>query len=378
MRFLLKGLLFIILFIFVLNIFGSSLKDMNVYSAFKEFKTKFITVMNHPNVASTLETIQGSMDTVLEDINEAFTSIQKEQPAPAKVEKTRLQQPQSHTFSVHNIEIGDSKDEVDRLAGVAQRAVPNEYELNWFTYHENYQNFFMVAYDRQNKVAGLYTNQDLISSKQGITNGTAKETVRNALGEPMTGIRKGLITYRTQTDSEYDLFQLDNSYVTIFYDKHENNTVTAIQIISSDMEQQKEGFYPDSSSALKEGFELQLFDLTNATRVEHGLPFLSWDDHVRETARKHSNDMAINNFFDHTNLDGQSPFDRMEEDNIRFRVAGENLAAGQTSSIFAHEGLMNSLGHRENILHPDFESIGVGVAFDSESKPYFTENFLTK
>lgn len=377
MRFFLKGLLFVILIIFVINIL-SGLKGSNVHSVFNEFKTKIMTIINHPNVASTLETIQGGMDTVLEDINEAFISIQKEQPSSEKVEKTELQQPLSQSFSVHNIEIGDPKDEVDRQAGIAQRATPNEYGVNWFTYHENYHNFFMVAYDRQNNVAGLYTNQDLISSKHGISNGSMKETVRNVLGEPMTGIRKGLITYRTQTDGEYDLFQLDNSYVTIFYDKHENNTVTAIQIISSDLEQQREGFYPEGSTSLKEGFELQLFDLTNAARVEHGLPYLSWDDHVRETARKHSSDMAKNNFFDHTNLEGQSPFDRMEEDNIRFRVAGENLAAGQTSSIFAHEGLMNSLGHRENILHPDFESLGVGVAFDAESKPYFTENFLTK
>ena len=93
-----------------------------------------------------------------------------------------------------------------------------------------------------------------------------------------------------------------------------------------------------------------MFDLTNATRVEHGLHPLSWDDHVKLTARDHSTDMAINQYFDHTNLKGESPFDRMEEDQISFRTAGENLAAGQISSIFAHEGLMNSIGHRENIL----------------------------
>ena len=251
-------------------------------------------------------------------------------------------------------------------------------DVNWFTYHENYQNFFMVAYDQHDKVAGLFTNQDLISSKHSITLGSSKETVLAAIGEPMKGIRKGLVTYRTQNDGEYDQFQFDTSYVTIFYDKHENNTVTAIQIISDSLEQQREDFYPEGSTALKEGFELQLFDLTNAARVEHGLPFLTWDHTVRETARDHSSDMAVNNYFDHINLEGQSPFDRMEEDKISFRAAGENLAAGQISSIFAHEGLMNSLGHRENILHTDFESLGVGVAFDPESKPYFTENFLTR
>ena len=174
------------------------------------------------------------------------------------------------------------------------------------------------------------------------------------------------------------MFQVDNSFITVFYDKHENNTVTAVQIISEELEKKKKDYYPEVSQELKEGFEFQLFDLTNAARVEHGLSILSWDDQVKQTARDHSVDMAQNHYFNHTNLEGQSPFDRMEEDNISFLAAGENLAAGQMSSIFAHEGLMNSLGHRENILQTQFESLGIGVAFDSESKPYFTENFLAK
>ena len=183
---------------------------------------------------------------------------------------------------------------------------------------------------------------------------------------------------KLDNNDEFNLFQIDNSYITIFYDKHENQTVTGVQIISEELEQQKKDYYPEESQQLKEGFEFQLFDLTNAARVEHGLSVLTWDDQVKMTARDHSADMAENHYFNHTNLEGLSPFDRMEEDNITFHAAGENLAAGQMSSIFAHEGLMNSLGHRENILQTQFESLGVGVAFDSESKPYFTENFLAK
>ncbi|WP_407058474.1 CAP domain-containing protein [Paracerasibacillus soli] len=39
---------------------------------------------------------------------------------------------------------------------------------------------------------------------------------------------------------------------------------------------------------------------------------------------------------------------------------------------------MNSLGHRENILKEDYKVLAVGVAFDNESIPYYTENFVTK
>src|SRR5690606_33019701 len=167
-------------------------------------------------------------------------------------------------------------------------------------------------------------------------------------------------------------------YVTFFYDLHNNETLTSVLIISKEMEDRKKGLYGAGSRELREGFEYQLFDLVNATRVRFHLHPLKWDENVRNTARKHSKDMAENNYFSHTNLEGQSPFERMREDRIFFTFAGENLAYGQFNSIFAHEGLMNSESHRENILRPEFEYVGIGVAFNSDSQPFFTQNFYKK
>lgn len=291
-------------------------------------------------------------------------------------EKVELTPPSEQTFSIHNIELGNAKADIEHNLGLAKRISQNEYGLDWHAYHENYHNFFMVMYDKNDQAAGLYTNQDLLSSTNGIKIGTSsKESVRSILGEPITKIQKGMVIYQLQEDNDNDLFLLDDAYVTIFYDKHENNTVTAIQIISKSLEDNKKDFYTAASPALKEGFEYQMFDLTNAARVNHQLPILTWDDHVKETAREHSDDMAVNNYFDHQNLEGQSPFDRMKEDDITFLTAGENLAYGQLSSIFAHEGLMNSLGHRENILRQEYEYLGVGVAFNEKSQPYYTQNY---
>lgn len=294
------------------------------------------------------------------------------------VPKVELTKPAQQEFSIFNIELGDSKDNVVSNLGTPNRSTLNEYGTNWNAYHDNYHHFFMVMYDNQNKVAGLYTNQDLIASKNGIKLGTAKDTVRNLLGKPLTSIQKGLVLYKLPEQDEYDMFLIDNTYVTVFYDQHQNNTVTAVQLISKDLEDKKTDIYPKPSSQLKAGFEYQLFDLTNAARVQHQLPVLTWDEHVQATARKHSTDMAVHHYFDHTDLKGQSPFDRMAADHIFFQLAGENLAYGQFSSIFAHEGLMNSLGHRENILRKGYKYLGVGVAFNNESQPYFTENFYAK
>ncbi|WHX98379.1 CAP-associated domain-containing protein [Neobacillus sp. DY30] len=344
-----------------------------------DIHANFVTTLKEnievPETISVLyDDIQQMLKALGFQLEEMPLTQQKSNEAPPK--KVELTPPTQQTFSIHNIELGNTKSDIEHNLGLANRISLNEYGTNWHAYHANYHNFFMVMYDNNNQAAGLYTNQDLLTSTNGIKIGTSlKESVRNILGEPITKVQKGMVIYQLQEESDNDLFLLDDAYVTIFYDKHENNTVTAIQIISKTMEDHKKDFYTEASQSLKEGFEYQMFDLTNAARVNHQLPILTWDDHVRETAREHSADMAENDYFDHKNLEGQSPFDRMKEDAVAFHTAGENLAYGQLSSIFAHEGLMNSLGHRENILRQDYEYLGVGVAFNEKSQPYYTQNY---
>ncbi|VEF48119.1 SCP-like extracellular [Bacillus freudenreichii] len=355
---------------FVLYKQGNERVVTSVHSVFNAIHPYIESVKNQPEFNNIAVAIQEGLQSLKSEIK----GIEKEEP----VERPSLQTPDKQSFSIHNVEIGDTKGSVEKQAGEAKRSTSNEYGVNWYTYHENYQNFFMAAYDDQGKVAGLYTNQDLISSQIGIKMNDSKESVVEKLGEPVKGIRKGFITYQVQNNGEYNLYQLDNCYVTIFFDKHKNDTVTAIQIISNELEHHKKDFFASGSKLLEEGFEYQLFDLTNAARVKNGLPVLSWNDHVKITARGHSSDMAQKGYFSHDNLEGLSPFDRLKQDEIMYRAAGENIASGQVSSIFAHEGLMNSMGHRKNILSRDYNSLGVGVAFDSESRPFYTENFIGK
>ncbi|MFD1706621.1 CAP-associated domain-containing protein [Siminovitchia sediminis] len=341
-----------------------------VQNGIKQFRHYAESIANHPKVSDWI----GDVETGLQSLENKMKGVEP----PKEVESPVLSIPEEQAFSIHNIEIGDTKENVENHAGPAVQSTYNEYGVKWFTYHENYQNFFMAAYNKEGKVSGLYTNQDVISSKLDIHLSDSKESVVQKLGEPLTGIRKGFVLYQVQNPGEYHTYELDNSYITVFYDKHEGDTVTALQIISKSLEDQKTDYFGISSNELKEGFEYQLFDLVNASRVHHGLHPLSWDDRVKVTAREHSADMAENQYFSHDNLKGQSPFDRLEEDQIWYRAAGENIAMGQVSSIFAHEGLMNSIGHRKNILSPDFHSLGTGVAFDSQSRPYYTEKFIGK
>ncbi|MEB7066063.1 CAP domain-containing protein [Mammaliicoccus sciuri] len=309
-------------------------------------------------------------------IGQKVLNVQQGLQHEETAKKVELKTPDDQVFAINNIQINQTKNEVEKKLGKPKRITANEYNEKWHVYHNDYQEFVMVSYDHD-KVTGLYTNQDLITSKKGITSKMNKDKVRSILGEPEKAIEKDKVKL-IQNDEDYDVFKFDNIYTTVFYDKHENNQIKGIMQIASSTEDKRTNQYHAASDEYKKALELQNFDLVNAERVQFGLPTLAYNERVSETARKHSQDMVNNDYFDHNNKQGMSPFDRLDRDGFNYVTAGENLAYGQISSIYAHHGLMNSLGHRKNILNKDYKELGVGVDIGEELQPYWTENYITQ
>lgn len=106
--------------------------------------------------------------------------------------------------------------------------------------------------------------------------------------------------------------------------------------------------------------EAEMLQMINTERAKHGLHPLVMDKALVRVARAHSRDMFARGYFSHVNPDGEDPFDRIYKAKIRFITAGENLALAQSLAV-AHRGLMNSPGHRANILHLSFHRAGIGV-----------------
>ncbi len=115
-----------------------------------------------------------------------------------------------------------------------------------------------------------------------------------------------------------------------------------------------------SSSRPRPDLEQHMLDMVNEERIANGLPLLAPDPELTEVARRHSADMFTRGYFAHDTPEGDTPFDRMREANVRFLIAGENLALAPTVPV-AHTGLMNSPGHRANILRPQFGRVGIGI-----------------
>ena len=98
------------------------------------------------------------------------------------------------------------------------------------------------------------------------------------------------------------------------------------------------------------------------------------DKDLLRLARAHSRDMFIRGYFAHVNPDGEDPFDRMNEAGIIYQVAGENLALAPNVDL-AHDGLMNSPGHRANILTAEFGLVGIGCIDGGSYGKMFSQEF---
>ena len=122
--------------------------------------------------------------------------------------------------------------------------------------------------------------------------------------------------------------------------------------------------------------ERQLFDLVNEERTQRGIDALVLDERLVPVARSHSQEMFTLKYFSHESPVSGSPFDRLKAARITYSRAGENLAYAQSVAV-AHRALMDSPGHRENILRSEFTRIGIGVINAGAYGRMVTQLFIT-
>src|ERR1019366_8994471 len=81
---------------------------------------------------------------------------------------------------------------------------------------------------------------------------------------------------------------------------------------------------------------------------------------ARAVARSYGQAVLATGYFSHIDRVGHSPFDRLRAAGVPYGAAGENLALSP-GILQAHQALMNSAGHRANILSPIFRTVGIGI-----------------
>jgi len=154
-----------------------------------------------------------------------------------------------------------------------------------------------------------------------------------------------------------------------------SETLTFITINSNPTSNEKiELGFTQKEQTVDDSAERTMLSLINQERVKDGLKPLLMAENIRKLARDYAGDMFTRGYFSHYNPENESPFDRMERYNIKFSAAGENLALAPNVSL-AHQGLMNSPGHRANIMSEDFGKVGIGVVDGGIYGEMFVQEF---
>ncbi len=132
--------------------------------------------------------------------------------------------------------------------------------------------------------------------------------------------------------------------------------------------------YSVSSPKVRADLEKAMLLLVNEERTKQKLSRLKADPELTIVARAHSKDMFTRGYFAHVTPDSKTPFDRMRAAGVRYLSAGENLALGKTLAI-CHNGLMNSAGHKANILDKSYGRVGIGILDGGMHGLMVTQNF---
>ena len=182
----------------------------------------------------------------------------------------------SNTKDIYNIKIGERKEKLLSLFGQPDRIDESEYGFNWYIYNNDYNNFFMVGIEDE-VVKGIYSNSLNSCETENINIGDKRDDVRK-LYTPIEYKKKGNIKYIISSEGQYDIIEINNKYITFFYDIHDEYKICSYQVIDSKNESDMKSIYASPSEKLKKSFEMQVIDLTNSVRAKNGLNKLKYSE----------------------------------------------------------------------------------------------------
>lgn len=280
-----------------------------------------------------------------------------------------------------------SSEEITALLGEPDRIDPSAYDYDWWIYEKSDKEYIQVGILNQ-RVVTVYAIGDEVNVKpfeigQSVQEVFKIQPVSSSLSLELEGN-----SYRFEF-SEEDMntrptIKIGDLYVQLYIDKFDGilssirvlDAETFIKQRSYEVTYRGELIVPqeiseDKWERIEKGAEQQILSITNMLRTRHGLEKVKWDEETSEVAFLHSKDMKENNYFSHESPTDGSLVNRLSKLDIKYQMAGENIAAQYVDGIAASEGWLNSKGHRETLLNEEFSHLGVGV-----DGLYYTQNFI--
>ncbi|OAS86510.1 MULTISPECIES: CAP domain-containing protein [Metabacillus] len=282
-----------------------------------------------------------------------------------------------------------SSEEITALFGEPDRIDPSAYDYDWWIYEQANDKYMQIGILDQ-KVVTVYGIGSEVNAKPFKIGQPVQEVFKIAPVSPSLSLEYVGNSYRFEF-SEEDMntrptVKLGDVFVQLYIDKFDG-ILSSIRVLDPETfikQRSYEVTYRGELIEAKEnseekweriesGSEQQILSITNVIRTRHGIPLVNWDDVTSQVAFLHSEDMKLNNYFSHESPTEGTLVDRLAEFNVKYEMAGENIAAQYVDGIAASEGWLNSKGHREALLNEEFTHLGVGV-----DGLYYTQNFIKK
>lgn len=296
-------------------------------------------------------------------IGESITALKAEWGEPERIDPL----PQKSLYGyIYN---GNSLTEPYLIVGVKGEKV-----VSYFTIAKNF-----TAYDA---VISTNDNETIQQTKLIQQGASAQSMIDAGWTEPGTyefdALDSSKSEARVGTEAYYKL--TDNAYIYAFSDYFDGGDKSIYGMYAFSRECIKYSMmyrtYMTFTDEILRAAEQEVYEMTNAYRNYMGKALFKLEDRTTTAARKHSEDMANNNYFQHNSLDGSKFSARLTAEGISWSGAGENICAGAGDAINMVIGWIGSSGHRKGML-TDFKYIGVGAAYSSSADYgiYCTQDF---
>ena len=312
---------------------------------------------------ATMKTTQLSFAKKSVYIGESITALKAEWGEPERIDPL----PQKSLYGyIYN---GNSLTEPYLIVGVKGEKV-----VSYFTIAKNF-----TAYDA---VISTNDNETIQQTKLIQQGASAQSMIDAGWSEPGTyefdALDSSKSEARVGTEAYYKL--TDNAYIYAFSDYFDGGDKSIYGMYAFSRECIKYSMmyrtYMTFTDEILRAAEQEVYEMTNAYRNYMGKALFKLEDRATAAARKHSEDMANNNYFQHNSLDGSKFSARLTAEGISWSGAGENICAGAGDAINMVIGWIGSSGHRKGML-TDFKYIGVGAAYSSSADYgiYCTQDF---
>ncbi|ADH98465.1 CAP-associated domain-containing protein [Salisediminibacterium selenitireducens] len=280
-------------------------------------------------------------------------------------------------FSFQGLEMGDSKERLLEEMGDPDRIDPSLTQYDWYVYKGDYTEYMQIGIHDGVIAAFFSPNATWAFSDRDISLGDSKEDVESELGDHFDLIRQNPLSNRSRAFRRYERSGIE--YHMMFEVNQHPAELMGLKVELAETVSPLNGssFESEYRESFIEAQELMLAELINVERVKNGLSILGKMPSLTQAANFHSRHMLEHDYFEHVSPDGLTLQDRLREFDVDFSLAGENLAYGIRTAIDAHQGLMNSYRHRENILYVAYDHVGIGFE-QGDGGTYWTQKFIAE